>query len=145
MDDRDDKNVVVIERSDGGLGAFLFGLAMGAGAALLFAPRTGEDMRRELRNQGRRLRTSAVEKAEDLQELLSGGYDDARSRVEEGVHSARDTIQRNKENAKDAVDAGRAVAHSAREELERRLSEAKSARARTRSTDAPADDAPEAS
>lgn len=145
MDDRDDKNVVVIERSDGGLGAFLFGLAMGAGAALLLAPRAGEETRRELRNQGRRLRTSAVEKAEDLQELLSGGYEEARSRVERGVNTARDTMQLNKDSAKDAVEAGRAVASSAREELERRLSEAKSSRARTRSTNAPPDDPPDAS
>ena len=34
-----DQPVVIVERSAGGLGGFLLGLAVGAGVALLFAPR----------------------------------------------------------------------------------------------------------
>ena len=35
---RDDKPVIIIEKSSGGLGGFFLGLLIGAGAALLLAP-----------------------------------------------------------------------------------------------------------
>lgn len=140
MSHQDDKPVVVIERSDGGLGSFLIGLAIGAATALLFAPRSGEDTRRELRNQGRRLRATASEKAEELQELLGGGYEETRHRIEEGLEKAKDTYEDKKSDAKEAVQAGKAAVSSAREELERRLATRK-ARGRAAATaDAEADD-----
>lgn len=140
MSHQDDKPVVVIERSEGGVGAFLFGLAVGAVTALLLAPRTGEETRRELRNQGRRLRATAAEKAEELQELLGGGYEETRHRIEEGLERARDTFEDKKSDAKEAVQAGKAAVSSAREELERRLATRK-ARGRAGATaDAEAED-----
>jgi gas vesicle protein len=132
MDELDEKQVVVIERSEGGLGGFLLGLAVGAAVAVLFAPRSGEETRRELRNQGRRLRASATEKAEDLQEMLGGSYEDTRSRVEDGIQRAREVIDEKRTDANDVVDAGKAAVGSAREELERRLSTARKTRSRAR-------------
>lgn len=124
--------VVVVEEG-GGLGSFIWGLAIGAGLALLFAPQTGEETRRMLRQRGRRLWSAAEEKAMELQDLVAGGYDDAKSKVEEVIDDGRRV-------ARDTVDAGRAATHSARDELERRLAEARSARARRR----PEPEAPEA-
>ena len=126
--DANDRAVVVVERSEGGLGPFLFGLIVGAGAALLFAPKTGEETRRELRNRGRQIRASASEKAEELQDILSGGYEETKSRVEDGIASARQVIDEKRDGARDAVAAGKAAVHSARDELERRLSTARKAR-----------------
>jgi gas vesicle protein len=126
--DEKERAVVVVERSDSGLGSFLFGLAIGAGVALLFAPKSGEETRRELRNRGRQLRATAGEKAEELQEILSGGYEDTKSRVEDGIASARQVIEEKRDGAKDAVAAGKAAVHSARDELDRRLSKARRAR-----------------
>src|SRR5687767_15900280 len=74
--------VVVVEEG-GGLGTFVWGLLLGAGAALLFAPQSGEETRRMLRQRGRRLWTAAEEKAAELQELVTDGFEDAKSRVEE--------------------------------------------------------------
>jgi len=45
----DDEPIVVIEKNEPGIGTFLVGLAVGAGLALLFAPRSGEETRREVR------------------------------------------------------------------------------------------------
>lgn len=129
MDRRDDGPVVVVER-EGGVGAFLFGIVLGAGLALLLAPRSGEELRRELRNQGRRLRATASEKAEDLREVLSGGYEETKLKVEQGIRSARDAIEDKRDGAKEAVEAGKAAVHSARDELERRLADARAARGR---------------
>ena len=127
-----DQPVVVVERSDGGLGGFLLGLAVGAGVALLFAPKTGEETRRQLKNTGRRLRTVATEKSEELQDALGGGYERTRDRIEEGLDSARQTIDEKRETAQDAFEAGKSAVKTARSELERRLAKSKAARSTTR-------------
>ncbi len=120
----EEPRVVVVEKS-GGLGSFLLGLAVGAGLALLLAPQSGEDTRRLLRARGRRLWTAAEEKAEELQDLVAGGFEDAKARVEEVLDDRRQA-------ARDTLEAGRATARSARDELEHRLAEARAARARAR-------------
>ena len=119
-----DGPVVVVEEG-GGLGSFVWGLVIGAGLALLFAPQAGEETRRMLRQRGRRLWAAAEEKASELQELASDGFDDVKSRVEEAIDDRRQAVR-------DTIEAGRATAHSARDELERRLADARAARARAR-------------
>lgn len=125
---RDDKPVIIIERSSGGLGGFLLGLLVGAGAALLFAPQSGEETREQLRERGRRLRDDAKATAEDLQERFEDGYERVKRRVEDGVDAARETFRERRDEARDAVDAGRGALHSARDELERRLAEKRAER-----------------
>ena len=127
-----DQPVVVVERSDSGLGGFLLGLAVGAGFALLFAPGTGEETRRQLKNTGRRLRAAASERAEDLQDAIGGGYERTRNRIEDGIDTARQTLDDKRDSARDAFSAGKAAVKSARSELERRLSESKAARSTSR-------------
>ena len=67
--------VIVVEKSSG-IGSFLWGAVIGAGVALLLAPRTGEETRAELRTKGRRLRARAEDTADEfvlhLTFLLSG-------------------------------------------------------------------------
>jgi gas vesicle protein len=115
-----DTPVIVVEKSDG-LGAFLWGLALGAGVALLFAPQTGDETRRMLRQRGRRLWAAAEEKAVELQDLLTDSDDEPED--EEAEDEA--------EGAERRV-GGRSEGHSARDELERRLSQARHARSRSR-------------
>lgn len=128
---REDSPVIVVERSSGGLGAFLFGLIVGGGLALLLAPQSGEETREVLRERGRRLKEAAGATAEALQGRVEDGYEKARTRVEEGFETARRSIAETKAGAKDALEAGKAAVHSARDELERRLHEARSARGGT--------------
>jgi gas vesicle protein len=125
---RDDSPVVVVEKSNGGMGSFLFGLLIGAGAALLFAPQSGEETREALRNRGRRLRDDAQARAEEWQERFEEGYDRAKERLEEGFESARKTLSEKRKDAREALEAGKAAVHSARDELERRLAEARAER-----------------
>lgn len=123
--------VVVVERSDSGLGVFVIGALLGAAVGLLFAPRPGAETRRMLRAKGRELWAAATDKAEDLRELVEEGYEHNKARVEEGIETVRRSIDDRRTAARDVVDAGRSAVHSAREELERRLSEARAARSRT--------------
>jgi gas vesicle protein len=113
--------VVIVEKGDSGFGAFLWGAVIGAGLALLFAPQSGEETRRLIKNRGRRLWAAAEEKASEIQDLVSSGFDDAKERVE-------DAIEERRQAARDVMDAGKAAVHSARDELERRLADARAAR-----------------
>ena len=127
--EREEPRVVIVERGST-LGAFLWGSLLGAGLALLVAPRTGTETRRLLRARGRELLDAAGDKADELRQLVSEGYERTKERVEEGLETARRAVDERKDAARDAVDAGRAAVHSAREELDRRLSESRATRTR---------------
>ena len=127
MSNEDNRPVVIVERSSG-LGSFFWGLLCGAGIALLMAPRSGEETREVLRSKGRRLRARAQDAAEDLHGQFEDGYELTKARVEEGIDTARSGLSDIRSGAHDAVEAGKATVHSAREELERRLSDARATR-----------------
>ena len=117
MRDQNDVPYIVIEKErGGGAGGFLVGALVGAGLALLFAPRSGEETQAELRERARRLRETAEDRMRDAQRNLEERLDHAR----EGVQSRLDEVR-------DAVDSGRTAAHDAREDLERKLERSKAA------------------
>jgi len=122
-----DKPVIIIEKSSGsGLAGFLLGALVGAAAALLFAPQSGEETREVLRERGKKLRDDAQTRVSDFGHRLEEGYEHARERVEDGFDTARRTFREKRAGARDALDAGKAAVHSARDELEKRLAETRS-------------------
>jgi len=125
--DFDDEPAVIIERHSGGVGSFLLGVAIGAAAALLLAPQSGEATRRDLRRGARRARRTAQNIAGDLGTKVSDTFDQARDKVEQGIDTARQAIDLKKRQVTRAMEAGRAAAQQAREELERRIAETKAA------------------
>ena len=81
-DDFDDERVVVVNRGgNAGIGMMLLGLAIGAGAALLFAPASGQETRERLQREARR----AARKARELTDAIGDG-------VSEGVERTRSTL-----------------------------------------------------
>ena len=125
--DYDDEPAVIIERHSGGVGSFLIGVAIGAAAALLLAPQSGVETRRDLRRGARRARRAAQNIAGDLSTKVSDTFEQARDRVEHGIDNARQAIDLKKRQVTRAMEAGRAAAQQAREELERRIAETKAA------------------
>ena len=123
----DDEPYVVIEKHEGSVGSFLMGLAVGAGIALLFAPRSGADTRRAIGDGARRVRDRASDIVEDAAETVTDTFDAAKARVEERIDSVRNAVEIKKRQVLSAVDAGRAAAEHARDELERRIAETKAA------------------
>lgn len=121
----DDDRVVVIEQHSAGAGPFLVGLAIGAGLALLFAPSSGEETRRQIKQRAMRARRAAEEMASEVTDTVTDTFHDARRRVEERIDSARDAIDLKRRQVRRAVDAGRAAALEARQELEQRIAETK--------------------
>src|SRR5438067_3450339 len=121
----DEEPYVVIEKQSGTLSSFLVGLAIGAGVALLFAPQSGERTRRGIQRRARRAQRAARQVANDVTDTVVDTFHDARRRVEERIDSARQAIEVKKEQVHRAMEAGRAAAQQAREDLERRIAETK--------------------
>lgn len=125
--DPDDHPYIVIEKHSSGVGSLLLGVVIGAGVALLFAPRSGEETRSEIRRRARTARDAARNVAEGVTDSVADTFESARSRVEQQIESARSAIEVKKRQVTRAMDAGRAAAHEARGDLERRLAETKAA------------------
>lgn len=117
MRDNDEAPYIVIERdSGGGLGSFVLGALVGAGLALLFAPKSGAETQEDLKEQARKLRAAAEERVREAQRTL-----------EERLEVVRDGVQDRFDDVKDAVSAGRTAATDARSDLEKKLQRSKAA------------------
>lgn len=117
MRDRDEVPYFVIEReSGGGVGSFLLGALLGAGVALLFAPRSGAETQQELKERAIRFRDAAEERMKETQ-----------AQIEERLEHARDELMQRVDAVKEAVEAGKTTAEEARHELEDRIERSKAA------------------
>ncbi|HWK90025.1 MAG TPA: YtxH domain-containing protein [Longimicrobium sp.] len=126
---RDDEELpqIVIESRGGGAGVFLLGALVGAGVALLLAPRPGAETQRELRAAARRLRSAAGEGVGDAREAATDLFGRARERMGDSVALVRGRVEEKVDRARQAVETGRHAAREARTELQRRVDEAKAA------------------
>lgn len=125
--DPDDHPYIVIEKHDSGVGSLLLGVVIGAGVALLFAPRSGEATRTDIKRRARQAGDAARNVAEGVSDSVADTFETARSRVERRIESARSAIELKKRQVTRAMDAGRVAAQEARGDLERRLAETKAA------------------
>lgn len=123
----DDEPYVVIERHSTDLTPFLIGLALGAGAALLLAPRSGAATRRQIKRRAIRVRRAAEQVASEVTDTVTGTFEEARRRVEDQLDSVRQAVDLKRQQVSRAMEAGRVAAHEAREELEQRIAESKAA------------------
>jgi gas vesicle protein len=124
-DEIDDEPYLIIEKDRGGgsVGSFLLGLAVGAGIALLIAPQSGEETRREIARQARRAR----DYADDVTDSVRTRIGDARDAVTSRVDRAKQAVDLKRRQVERAVEAGRAAAQQARADLERRIAQTKAA------------------
>lgn len=127
MGEYDDIPYVVIERHTPGVGPFVFGALLGAAAALLLAPRSGEETQREIRSAARRLRGAAEGRVDEVRGSMTDAVDRTRGEIEGRIASVRDDLERRADRARRAVETGRDAARRARGELERRVEDAKTA------------------
>jgi gas vesicle protein len=98
------------------VGSFVLGALVGAGLALLFAPKTGEETQVEIREQARKLRAAAEERVREAQRQLEDRLDDAR----EGARTKY-------EDVREALETGRTAAVDARGDLQEKLERSKAA------------------
>jgi len=125
--DHDEQPYIVIEKHSGGVGNLLLGVLIGAGVALLFAPRSGEETRTAISRRARRAGSTVKGVAHEVTDQVVDTFEGARARVEEQLESARSAIETKKAQVARAMEAGREAAQQARGDLERRLAETKAA------------------
>lgn len=117
MSQGEDGPLVVIEQDKGSnTGAFILGAVVGAGIALLFAPRSGKETQEQLKARARELTEAAQERVRAAQE-----------EIEEKLGRAGEEVRTQIESVRGAVDAGRQAAFDARAELEGRIATSKAA------------------
>jgi hypothetical protein len=115
------REVVYVERGGDASAKWLFwGAVLGAGLALLYAPRSGEETRRVLQRKLWKLRAMTEEKLDELAQQFGSGQD-ALEELDDDDDDVEDT-------GEPPVLRPRASGATAREELERRLAEARARR-----------------
>jgi len=122
-----DEQYIVIEKNSGGVGDFLLGALIGAGVALLFAPRSGRETRADIGRRARAAQDRVRDVATGVTDQVVDTFETARSRIEEQIETARSAIVTKKDQVSRAMEAGREAAQQARTDLERRLAETKAA------------------
>lgn len=103
-----DEGYVIIERRTGNFGTFVWGLLLGAAAALLFAPKSGRETREELEESLNRMRHTTEDRVRHVQDSIQTTVDDVRRQFEDGLDQARRVVE-----------SGREAARASREEMER--------------------------
>ncbi|WP_396199964.1 YtxH domain-containing protein [Gemmatimonas sp.] len=133
-DEYDEDRVVVIERENGtmGIGTFLLGLAIGAGAALLFAPASGAETRQRLQDDARRAGRKVKDMTDAFGDTMADSVEKARDQFDEQVGRARDAVNARVQAVGDAVAVGREAAAQSRADLERAVADSKRAYADSR-------------
>jgi hypothetical protein len=117
------REVVYVERGGDASAKWLFwGAVLGAGLALLYAPRTGEETRRVLQRKLWKLRAVTEEKLDELAQQFSSG----REALQELTDDDDDELDELGEAPPLRSRAG--AGGSARDELERRLAESRARR-----------------
>jgi gas vesicle protein len=122
-----DEPYIIVERRETGIGSLLLGIAIGAGAALLFAPQSGEETRRGIARSARRAQEKAQDFVGDVSGTVADKFQEVRASVEERIESTLDAVDDKKRRVSNAFHAGRAAAREARGELEQRIAESKAA------------------
>jgi len=122
-----DEPYIVIEKHSGGVSELLIGALIGAGVALLFAPRSGRETRADISRRARAAQDRVRDVAEGVSDQVVDRFEGARARLEEQIETAREAIVAKKDQVSRAMEAGREAAHQARTDLERRLAETKAA------------------
>lgn len=119
------REVVYVERGGDASAKWLFwGALLGAGLALLYAPRTGEETRRVLQRKLWKLRAVTEEKLDELASQFSSG----REALQDLTDDDEDLDEFDETPSLRPRAGARETGGSARDELERRLAESRARR-----------------
>lgn len=88
--------------------AFLLGGVIGAGLALLFAPSSGDETRKRIRDN-----------VDDASDWAKDRYQDARYKASETSDKVRQFVGEKKEDLQGAFEAGKDAFHKGKERLKR--------------------------
>ena len=117
------REVVYLERGGDASAKWLFwGALLGAGVALLYAPSSGEETRRNLQRKLWKLRAMTEEKLDEISQQFGGAKDSLHEMLEDEEDDEME------EGTESQGRYTRSTSPSPREELERRLADARARR-----------------
>ncbi|HEX5575275.1 MAG TPA: YtxH domain-containing protein [Gemmatimonadales bacterium] len=117
------REVVYVERGGDASAKWLFwGALLGAGVALLYAPSSGEETRRNLQRKLWKLRAMTEEKLDEISQQFGGAKDSLHEMLEDEEDDEME------EGTESQGRYARSTPPSPREELERRLADARARR-----------------
>jgi gas vesicle protein len=99
--------------------AFLVGGVVGAGVALLFAPASGAETRRRIREAADDLRERTEELVEESRERIADLVSDGRERIEDLVTHGQESLSTLSANLRALVEEGRRAYRQRRDDLAR--------------------------
>lgn len=99
----------------------LVGAATGVVTALLYAPKRGVEMRKDVTDTAREVGRKAGEAWGDVRGRATEMAGTAKSKVQQGVSSAREKTMSMRDRMREAVQSGKTAAKEKREELESEL------------------------
>ena len=99
------------------LAGFIIGGLVGAAAALILAPQSGEQTRSQIRERGIELRDRAGEMAEDARKRAEDAAVEARRRADELERRAKEMYEEQRTRVTGAVEEGKKAALRKRDEL----------------------------
>ena len=76
------------------LGIFAAGAGIGAGVALLYAPRTGSQTRKRLRKSANQALSRLEDMQEEVQAKMTGWADEASEMIASGVATGKESVGR---------------------------------------------------
>ncbi|MBD3163129.1 MAG: hypothetical protein GF346_11835 [Candidatus Eisenbacteria bacterium] len=85
----------------------LIGAGLGAAFALLFAPKSGRELRDDLGDLSRKTYSKGADGVRDASHRINEGAQGVAGRVTESVHSVREGFEKQKGNIASAIDAGK--------------------------------------
>ncbi len=122
---REPREVVYVDRGgDSSVKWLLWGALLGAGIALMYAPRSGEETRRSLQRRLWKFRAMTEEKLDELTQQFGSGAREALEPLEDEEDDEEDESL----DEPPAGMSGRGGVSGARQEIERRLAEARARR-----------------
>lgn len=107
---------------------FLIGGVVGAAAALLFAPQSGEETREMIRERGIELEGRAGEYAGTARRRAEELAVDARQRADDAQQRGRMILEEQRSRLEDAIEEGKDAAAKKRDELMKKLEAEKTKR-----------------
>jgi gas vesicle protein len=116
------REVVYVERGDSSAKWLFWGGLLGAGLALLYAPSSGEETRRNLQRKLWKLRAMTEEKLDEISQQFGGAKESLEGLMDE------DEDEETEGDFEEQGFPSRGPKASPREELERRLADARARR-----------------
>jgi gas vesicle protein len=85
----------------------LIGAGLGAALALLFAPKSGRELREDIADASRKTYRRGSDGAHVAREKLTEGVGSAREKITDGAGAVREKLEKTKGNIASAIDAGK--------------------------------------